>query len=100
MRRLRGTNPAGAASSPHSGPLRVQEGEAVGVALLAVDALPAAQGRLAAEAGGLGRPRRGDVPRLDEEVQAGDGQLLERERHHRPQRVRGEAAAPAPATSQ
>ena len=62
------------------GPLRTQQGEAVGVALLAVDALPALQGRLAPEPGGLGRAGRGDVPRLDEEVHPGDGELLEGER--------------------
>ncbi len=79
---------------PFGSPLVGEQGEAIGIVLLSVDALPAPQRGLPGEAGRLGRARRRHVPRLDEELEARDAWTAEREVDHGAQRVRGQPAAP------
>ena len=75
-------------------PLAAQQGEALGVTLLTVDALPAAQQGLTPESRRFGRPGRCHVPRLDEQVEARDGEFAEGEGHHGAQRPGRQALAP------
>ncbi len=75
-------------------PLLREQGEAIGITLFAVDALPAAQCGLTHEAGRLGGAGRRHVPRLDEEMEAGDARPAEGEIDHGAQGVGGQATAP------